>query len=38
MELLESAVDALKAGRRPLEGTLTSQQTEVELRMRRYCQ
>ena len=33
MELLESAVDALKAGREPSLEDLTSQQTEVELRM-----
>ncbi|WP_031626240.1 transcription-repair coupling factor, partial [Salmonella enterica] len=33
MELLENAVDALKAGREPSLEDLTSQQTEVELRM-----
>ncbi len=33
MELLESAVDALKEGREPSLEDLTSQQTEVELRM-----
>ncbi|PVZ87992.1 transcription-repair coupling factor [Serratia sp. S1B] len=33
MELLESAVDALKNGREPSLEDLTSQQTEVELRM-----
>lgn len=33
MELLESAVDALKAGREPSLEDLTSQQTDVELRM-----
>lgn len=33
MELLENAVDALKAGREPSLEALTSQQTEVELRM-----
>ncbi|GAA0476648.1 MULTISPECIES: transcription-repair coupling factor [Tatumella] len=33
MELLENAVEALKAGREPSLEDLTSQQTEVELRM-----
>ncbi|WP_348251424.1 hypothetical protein, partial [Salmonella enterica] len=33
MGLLENAVDALKAGREPSLVDLTSQQTEVELRM-----
>ncbi|EAT7240170.1 transcription-repair coupling factor, partial [Salmonella enterica] len=33
MELLENAVDALKTGREPSLEDLTSQQTEVELRM-----
>lgn len=33
MEMLENAVDALKAGREPSLEDLTSQQTEVELRM-----
>ena len=33
MELLENAVDAMKAGREPSLEDLTSQQTEVELRM-----
>jgi transcription-repair coupling factor (superfamily II helicase) len=33
MELLENAVDALKAGREPSLEDLTSNQTEVELRM-----
>ncbi|AWT20346.1 transcription-repair coupling factor [Klebsiella michiganensis] len=33
MELLENAVDALKAGREPSLEDLTNQQTEVELRM-----
>ena len=33
MELLENAVDALKSGREPSLEDLTSQQTEVELRM-----
>lgn len=33
MELLENAVDALKEGREPSLDDLTSQQTEVELRM-----
>lgn len=33
MELLENAVDALKAGREPSLEDLTSQQTEVDLRM-----
>ncbi len=33
MELLENAVDALKAGREPSLEDLTSQRTEVELRM-----
>ena len=33
MDLLENAVDALKAGREPSLEDLTSQQTEVELRM-----
>jgi len=33
MEMLESAVDALKEGRQPSLDDLTSQQTEVELRM-----
>ncbi len=33
MELLENAVDALKEGREPSLEDLTSQQTEVELRM-----
>ncbi|MBV4412066.1 transcription-repair coupling factor [Enterobacteriaceae bacterium YMB-R22] len=33
MELLENAVDALKAGREPSLEDLTSQQTEVELRI-----
>ncbi|TKI07716.1 transcription-repair coupling factor [Martelella alba] len=33
MELLESAVDALKAGREPSLEDLTNQQTDVELRM-----
>lgn len=37
MELLENAVDALKAGREPSLEDLTSQQTEVELRMPSCC-
>ncbi|XPE44096.1 hypothetical protein ACNKHV_06855 [Shigella flexneri] len=38
MELLENAVDALKAGREPSLEDLTSQQQKSSCGCRRYCQ